>query len=113
MGGQLTSLLAILGSIGTVLSTGAVTYLTVAKNRSDADREAAKTWRENAEAEKARADRLELKVEDLTIRVQKVEAENQVLRSLASGETAIRALSQAIEGNHAEIMAALRGPGEG
>lgn len=113
MGGQLTGLLGIIGGAFGVLSTGAVTYLTVAKSRSEADREAAKTWRENAEAEKARADRLELRVDELTIRVQKVETENAVLRSLATGEAAIRALALSIESNHSEIMAALRGEGEG
>lgn len=109
----MTGLLGIIGGVTGVLSTGAVTYLTIYKSRSEADREAAKTWRENAEAQKARADALEVKLDELTERVSKVEAENSVLRSLATGETAIRALAQSIEGNHAEIMAALRGEGEG
>ncbi|MFF4818074.1 hypothetical protein ACFY2K_26215 [Kitasatospora sp. NPDC001309] len=76
--------------------------------RSEADNESARLWRDNAEAEKARAERLEGVISDLTARVERLENENALLRGLVTGERAMRALSTLVTDQHAEVLAALR-----
>ncbi|WP_043466527.1 hypothetical protein [Kitasatospora sp. MBT66] len=75
--------------------------------RSETDNESARLWRENAEAEKARGDRLEGTIRDLTARVERLETENGLLRSLVTGERAIQDLSVTVTTYHREAMAAL------
>lgn len=62
-------------------------------------------WREEAEAQKARADRLELTVADIESRLKVLETENKRLADMATGRSAIEALGLIIHGNHVETMA--------
>jgi cell division septum initiation protein DivIVA len=103
-----------LGWINTALSLVALlaaSGIAIARFRTDTDNESARLWKENAEAEKNRADRLEATVRDLTSRVERLEVENDVLRSLVTGERAISDLSSVVIAQHQEVMAALRGRG--
>jgi len=75
--------------------------------RSDAPAETARLWRENAEAERARAERLDAAVTELTRRVDRLEAENAALRSVVSADKAIADLSARLDAARAEILAAI------
>jgi predicted ATPase len=96
----------ILGSCGALIGVGSA----FVKLRSETDSESARLWKENAEAEKTRADRLEATVRDLTSRVERLEAENGMLRSLVTGERAIDDLATLVTAQHAQVMEALRAP---
>jgi predicted ATPase len=96
----------VLGICGALVGVGSA----FVKMRSETDTESARLWKENAEAEKTRADRLEATVRDLTTRVDRLEIENAALRSLVTGERAIADLSTLVTAHHTEVMAALRGP---
>jgi predicted ATPase len=96
----------VLGICGALIGVGSA----FVKIRSETDTESARLWKENAEAEKSRADRLEATVRDLTARVDRMEIENAALRSLVTGERAIADLSSLVTAQHAEVMGALRGP---
>lgn len=65
-------------------------------------------WRDEAEAQKSRADRLERELESLSGRVDRLETENRRLAELASGTAAIEALSLQMAANHIEILQAIR-----
>lgn len=54
--------------------------------RAKAQTSAVEVWRGEAEAQKARADRLEASVDDLTARVSRLEVENKSLARLATGK---------------------------
>jgi predicted ATPase len=95
-----------LGACGALIGVGSA----FVRIRSETDTESARLWKENAEAEKTRADRLEATVRDLTARVERLEAENGMLRSLVTGERALDDLSTLITSQHARVMEALRGP---
>jgi predicted ATPase len=96
----------VLGACGGLIGVGTA----FVRLRSETDTESARLWKENAEAEKTRADRLEATVRDLTARVERLEVENGMLRSLVTGERALDDLSSLITSQHAQVMEALRGP---
>jgi uncharacterized protein YlxW (UPF0749 family) len=87
--------------------------VTVSRYRLDRHADGARIWRDEAEAEKARADRLESELADLGARVSRLEQENGLLRSLVTGERAIQDLAAKVTTNHLQTLAALaalRGP---
>jgi predicted ATPase len=96
----------VLGICGALIGVGSA----FVKIRSETDTESARLWKENAEAEKSRADRLEATVRDLTARVDRMEIENAALRSLVTGERAIADLASLVTTQHTEVMTALRAP---
>lgn len=65
-------------------------------------------WRDEAEAYRAKAERLEQELADLRDRVERIEIENRRLAELASGREAVAELAEKIDGNHAEILSALK-----
>ncbi|MFI6609272.1 hypothetical protein [Streptomyces sp. NPDC050507] len=93
----------VLSIIGATAGLGAA----VARLRSEADNESARLWRENAEAERARGDRLEQALSELQGRVTRLEAENAVLRSLATGAGAVEELRALVARQHAEVLTAV------
>lgn len=92
-----------LATVGTVLgvegSFGAA-FMAWARFGPERRKLAAELWRENSEAWEARVKALEEKVEHLTM-------ENAVLRSVVSGEAAVKALELEVKANHVEVMAAI------
>jgi len=64
-------------------------------------------WKDEAEAQKARADRLESDFNDLRARVEKLESENAYLRDLATSHKAIEELAVAVAANHVAVMRVL------
>lgn len=66
-----------------------------------------KVWKGEAEAQQAKAARLESELKALVTRVEKLEAENASLRELATSHKAIEELAEKVTANHAEIMHAL------
>lgn len=93
----------IVGVVGGLSGLGAV----VARFTTDKDAEAARLWREYAEAQAATAEMLETRVNALASRVERLEAENAILRSLASGEAAVASLTRTVTDQHEAVMAAL------
>jgi hypothetical protein len=61
-------------------------------------------WREEATAQKARADRLEIALGEIDARVKVLEVENKRLAELASSRSAIESLGLILHGNHIETM---------
>lgn len=89
--------LAILGALGAA-------YVRV---RSSVDNATAEIWKGEAEAQKARADRLEMQLEELTGRVARLEAENRHLSELVTGTAAIAELRALAVHQHEELKALL------
>lgn len=89
--------------IGVIGFMGALAAAVVVM-RSSALRVAAETWREEAEAQKARADRLEDSVAQLDARVRALEDDNARLKDLATGATAVAELKTLVVHQHAEVM---------
>ncbi|MGR6999948.1 hypothetical protein ACU686_20700 [Yinghuangia aomiensis] len=77
------------------------------RSRTEVDAETARVWRENAEAERARAERLDAAVQELARRVDRLEAENAALRSVISADQAITDLAGRVDQARAEILAAV------
>jgi hypothetical protein len=88
--------LAALGALGAA-------YVRV---RSGVDNATAEIWKGEAEAQKARADRLEMQLEELTGRVARLEAENRHLSELVTGQAAIAEL-RSLTVQHFEELKAL------
>lgn len=94
------SAIATMGTvIGLDASLGAV-VMAWARFGPERKKTAAELWQLNSEAWEARVKALEEKVEHLT-------TENAVLRSVVSGEAAVKALATAVESNHVELLAAI------
>ncbi|XVU22540.1 hypothetical protein ACQPZJ_35465 [Actinoplanes sp. CA-054009] len=98
---------AVVALVAGVLGLVALVGILWARFRTSADETTALLWKGNAEAEKARADRLEaelaaqrLQMADLIRRVETLEQENRVLRSINDYRDEINAL-------RADISAAL------
>lgn len=70
---------------------------------------AVKIWRENAEAQKERADRLEAAVARLDKKIGEQEAQLAALREIVSGAHAIAVLSERIESRFDSLELAIRG----
>lgn len=75
--------------------------------RSGADETTKDLWREEAEAWKAKAERLEILLGDLTRRVENLEAENQTLKALHDSRAEVLSLREAIMPVLADISARL------
>lgn len=109
--------ITLIGAIIAAIGFLAMVAAAVVVVRSSALRTAAETWREEAEAQKARADRLEDSVTDLSKRVEKLEADNTRLQDLATGQTAVADLQALVIRQHTEVVglvtAALSGHSHG
>lgn len=98
--------LATAGEIIGFVATGGGAVFAYLRFGPEREKTAAELWRQNAEAWENRVKALEEKVMQLT-------AENVVLRSVVSGADAIHALTELIKDQHREVLAAIRGKGEG
>lgn len=91
--GALVSLAAIAALVGFVW----------ARFRTSADETTSRVWKEEAEAQKARADRLEASLNSLAVRVERLEHENETLRDLATGKGELIALRADIGAGFARL----------
>ncbi|MFE0648542.1 hypothetical protein ACFVZH_08150 [Streptomyces sp. NPDC059534] len=71
--------------------------------RSSVDNQTAEIWKGEAEAQKARADRLEAQLDELSGRVARLEAENRHLSELVTGQAAIAELRSLMVTQHQEL----------
>ncbi|KUL42196.1 hypothetical protein [Streptomyces regalis] len=97
---------------GSVAGVGALAaaYIRV---RSSVDNQTAETWKGEAEAQKARADRLEAQLEELSGRVTRLEAENRHLSELVTGQAAIAELKSIVLAQHQDLISLIRTAPEG
>jgi cell shape-determining protein MreC len=106
----------LLGVAGWVLGATAVLGSLAAafvKIRSSVDNQTAEIWKGEAEAQKARADRLETALTELSERVARLEAENRHLSELVTGQAAISELRTLVLSQHRELTALIRTAPEG
>lgn len=68
---------------------------------------AVNAWRTEAEAQKARAERLETELESIAARVTILEQDNARLKDLATGASAIAAFEVLARAMHTETIAAI------
>ncbi|MEV5080335.1 hypothetical protein AB0K74_16395 [Streptomyces sp. NPDC056159] len=94
----------VFGGLATLGALGAA-YVRV---RSSVDNATAEIWKGEAEAQKARADRLETQLDELTSRVARLEAENRHLSELVTGTAAITELKSIVVAQHQELTDLLR-----
>lgn len=87
---------------GSVAGIGALAAAYV-RVRSSVDNQTAEIWKGEAEAQKARADRLEVALSELSERVARLEAENRHLSELVTGQAAIAELKSLVIAQHQEI----------
>jgi hypothetical protein len=92
---------------GSVTGIGALAAAYV-RVRSSVDDQTAEIWKGEAEAQKARADRLEMALRELTDRVVRLEAENRHLSELVTGTAAIAELKTLVIAHHEEITSLIR-----
>ncbi|MFF1739603.1 hypothetical protein [Streptomyces mirabilis] len=92
---------------GSVAGIGALAAAYV-RVRSSVDDQTAEIWKGEAEAQKARADRLEMALRELTDRVVRLEAENRHLSELVTGTAAIAELKTLVIAHHEEITSLIR-----
>jgi hypothetical protein len=92
---------------GSVAGIGALAAAYV-RVRSSVDDQTAEIWKGEAEAQKARADRLEMALRELTDRVVRLEAENRHLSELVTGTAAIAELKTLVIAHHEEITSIIR-----
>jgi len=76
--------------------------------RSSVDNQTAEIWKGEAEAQKARADRLEAQLDELTGRVARLETENRHLSELVTGQAAIAELRSLVVAQHQELTSLIR-----
>lgn len=105
---------ALLAILGGIVALAAVVGLVIARIRTSADESTLAIWKGEAEAQKARGDRLETMVthlttraDSLTTRVEKVEHENAVLRELVTGRQEIAELARVVDARLGKIEALL------
>lgn len=107
----MSGLLAVAGWVVGVLGLAAALGAAVVLFKSNVNKATTELWKGEAEAQKARGDRLQAAITDLTLRVERVEQENKTLRELATAERAIGALTKVVEevrDEMADIKEALR-----
>jgi uncharacterized protein YlxW (UPF0749 family) len=75
----------------------------VVKVKSNVDNATAEIWKGEAEAQKARADRLEVELGELSARVTRLEQERELLLSMATGQAAITELRTAMTAQFEEV----------
>lgn len=95
------------GFVWAGLATVAALAAAVARWRSSSDETTATLWKDEAAAWKAKAERLEKALEDLTKRVEHIEQENTVLRTLNSNTGEIVALRVTMNEGFASILSAI------
>jgi hypothetical protein len=104
----------IVGSIGVVAAIAAA----VAVFKSKVDERTLALWKENAEAEKARGDRMSDEIAALRndfatyrtetdAKIHRLEIENATLKELIPNKAAFESLVSRIESNHSAVMAAI------
>lgn len=98
---------SVTGALVAVLTIGAAVGILWARMRSSADETTAVLWRGEAEAQKARADRLEAALAALERRVDHLESENKTLRALHDGRDEMRLLRDEMRRGFAVIAEAL------
>ena len=99
------TLLGVAGWVfGALAAIGALASAYV-KVRSSVDDTTVSIWKGEAEAQKARAERLEMALTELTERVARLEAENRRLAELVTGAAAIAELKALVIEQHADIVA--------
>jgi hypothetical protein len=103
-----------LGVAGTVVAVLAglaglavIVGVLIARARNSADETTLAVWKGEAEAQKARADRLDAAVAALTARVDKVEHENTLLKELVTGRQEIAELGRIVEARFTRLEALL------
>ncbi|MDG9711154.1 hypothetical protein [Streptomyces sp. DH10] len=79
----------------------------VVKVKSNVDNATAEIWKGEAEAQKARADRLEVELGELSARVTRLEQERELLLSMATGQAAITELRSAMTAQFEEVKSLL------
>ena len=94
-------------AFGALATVGALAAAYV-RVRSSVDNQTAEIWKGEAEAQKARADRLEAQLEELSGRVARLEAENRHLSELVTGQAAIAELRSLMVSQHQEITSLIR-----
>ncbi|MGV9815472.1 hypothetical protein ACWDTQ_26620 [Streptomyces cellulosae] len=75
--------------------------------RSSVDNATAEIWKGEAEAQKARADRLEAELGMLSARVSRLESERELLLNMATGTAAIAELRAVVDQHHEELKTLL------
>jgi TolA-binding protein len=97
-------------AFGALATVGALAAAYV-RVRSSVDNQTAEIWKGEAEAQKARADRLEAQLDELSGRVARLEAENRHLSELVTGQAAIAELRSLVMTQHQELTSLLRPEG--
>jgi hypothetical protein len=87
-----------------VIGALAAAYVRV---RSSVDNATAEIWKGEAEAQKARADRLEAELGELSARVTRLECERETLLSVATGQAGIAELRGLLVRQHDELKGLL------
>ncbi|MBK3559306.1 hypothetical protein JHN55_22825 [Streptomyces sp. MBT56] len=100
--------LGIAGVVFGALAAVGVLGAAYVRVRSDVDNATAEIWKGEAEAQKARADRLEVQFEELSGRVGRLEAENRHLSELVTGQAAIADLKALVMTQHQELTSLIR-----
>lgn len=95
--------LTLLGAFAGLLGLVGVVVAAFVVARSSATKAAAEAWRGEAEAQKARGDRLEEELLSIKARVTALELDNTRLKDLATGASAIRELGEIVTRQHDEI----------
>jgi hypothetical protein len=99
-------------AFGALATVGALAAAYV-RVRSSVDNQTAEIWKGEAEAQKARADRLEVALAELSERVARLEAENRHLSELVTGQAAIADLKALVLAQHQELTSLIRTAPEG
>jgi TolA-binding protein len=99
-------------AFGALATLGALAAAYV-RVRSSVDNQTAEIWKGEAEAQKARADRLEAQLDELSGRVARLEAENRHLSELVTGQAAIAELRSIVMTQHQELTSLIRTAPEG
>jgi TolA-binding protein len=99
-------------AFGALATVGALAAAYV-RVRSSVDNQTAEIWKGEAEAQKARADRLEAQLDELSGRVARLEAENRHLSELVTGQAAIAELRSIVMTQHQELTSLIRTAPEG
>lgn len=94
------TIFAVFGLVG--LGAAARSYNKATKGITSRD-----TWKSEAQAQTARAERLQKDVDSLSARVVRFEAEISTLRDMVTGKAAIEALAKLSAAQHQETMATL------
>ena len=94
-------------TFGALATLGALAAAYV-RVRSSVDNQTAEIWKGEAEAQKARADRLEAQLDELSGRVERLEAEKRHLSELVTGQAAIAELRSLILAQHQELTSLIR-----